>query len=467
MGVLNKSKETDLILSLSRMEHADYGKESIELSNIYSRLERGRSKYQEVMGDVFTCLMQISSLDLGLSHYIDRLKEISDSVAKATKVIHESSEIASSVATGVSGQHEELTGTIIDVSEESTNVYRKIDEGQQELTEIKELSDGTIDSSKEMKQDMNQLSVVINKMNEVVAGINKISSQTNMLALNASIEAARAGEAGRGFSVVADRIRNLSEETQNLTANMAHFVEDVRNASAKSVESVDNTIDALGAVTDKINHVWGLNEGNRQHLEKITEDISSLAAVSEEISSCMIELENRAASIDQQCSVLKEDTVELNRHGHNMDSIVAPLQSIESTLDASAKIMGDMEKDSFYKLDRSCFVEHIDKAISAHKSWLVNLKRIVDEQAILPLQVNETKCGFGHFYYAMTPTDPEILEIWKPLGEKHKKFHSYGKQVIDALFAQDYQRAQSLYKEAGQYSEILIQDLEKIKKLAK
>ena len=71
---------------------------------------------------------------------------------------------------------------------------------------------------------MNNLSEIINRMAEVISGIDSISMQTNILALNASIEASRAGEAGRGFSVVAGEIRMLAEETQKLTSTMAEFV---------------------------------------------------------------------------------------------------------------------------------------------------------------------------------------------------------------------------------------------------
>ncbi len=467
MGGWKKTKGTEVLQQLSGMREADYAGANPELARIYARLVKGRAQYQGVMADVFACLMQISSLDLSLNDYSHRLREISDSVAGATKEIYGSAQKASGVASSVSKQHEELTSTIINVSEESTNVYQKIDEGQQELTEIKELSDGTIDSSEEMKKDMDQLSVVIGQMNEVVAGINSISSQTNLLALNASIEAARAGEAGKGFAVVAEEIRKLAEETQGLTAKMANFVSDIRTASTKSVTSADHTIGALEEVTDKINHVWGLNEDNRQHLQKMTDSISSLAAVSEEISSSMIELEERASNIDRQCGVLQEDTTLLKQQGQDIEKIVAPLQSIEKTLDDSAKAMGQMSQDDFYKLERHNFAEQIDKAISAHKSWLYNLGRIVDQRKILPLQVDDKKCGFGHFYYAMAPTDPDVLAIWKGLGEKHKKFHSYGKQAIDAMFAQDFDKAKSIYGEVSRYSLTLIQDLEQIKELLK
>ncbi len=465
MGILMKSKKESLLLSMSELAEADYGKKSAELEQMYRRLLAGRAQFGEVMAKILDSLMQISSLDLSLNHYSEILQKVSDSVSDATELIHKASEEADSVAKMVSVQHEELTNTIIEISGESNLVYQRIDESQQELTATKELSDGTISVSKEMQQDMNQLSEIISQMNNVIAGINSISSQTNLLALNASIEAARAGEAGKGFAVVADEIRELADETQKLTGSMGRFVADIHNASAKSVKSMDNTIESLETVTRKISHVWELNEDNRQHVEKITNNISSLASLSEEISSSIIELESCSSDINSQCGVLHEDTVYLREHGKDIDSVVKPLEAIETTLDESVKNMGTMAKDAFYRMQDQNFAGYIEKAIATHKNWLANLERIVKERAILPLQVNDRKCGFGHFYYAIEPTRPEVMGLWKELGEKHKKFHTYGRQVIDALFAGDYSKAENIYGEAEQFSATLINDLEQIKKL--
>lgn len=464
MGILMRSKKESLLLSMSELEEADYGKKSAELEQIYRRLLAGRTQFEEVMENILDSVMQISSLDLSLNHYSETLQKVSDSVSDATELIHTASDEADSIAQMVSVQHEELTNTIIKISEESNLVYQSIDESQQELTDTRELSDNTIHASKGMQKDMNQLSEIISQMNDVIAGINAISSQTNLLALNASIEAARAGEAGKGFAVVADEIRELADQTRNLTASMGCFVADIRSASAKSVESVNSTIESLGTVTQKISHVWELNENNRQYVEKITNNISSLASLSEEISSSVIEMESRSADINVQCGVLHEDTVYLQEHGKSIGSVVQPLEMIESTLDASVKRMGTMSKDAFYRLNDLKFAEYIDKAITAHKNWLANLKRMVKEQTILPLQVDDRKCGFGHFYYAAEPDRPQALQLWKELGEKHKKFHAYGKQVVDAMFDGDHGRAESICQEAEQYSAVLIDDLKEIKK---
>ncbi|MDE6970710.1 MAG: hypothetical protein K2P69_13275, partial [Eubacterium sp.] len=382
MGILMRSKKESLLLSISELEEADYGKKSAELEQIYRRLLAGRTQFEEVMENILDSVMQISSLDLSLNHYSETLQKVSDSVSDATELIHTASDEADSIAQMVSVQHEELTNTIIKISEESNLVYQSIDESQQELTDTRELSDNTIHASKGMQKDMNQLSEIISQMNDVIAGINAISSQTNLLALNASIEAARAGEAGKGFAVVADEIRELADQTRNLTASMGCFVADIRSASAKSVESVNSTIESLGTVTQKISHVWELNENNRQYVEKITNNISSLASLSEEISSSVIEMESRSADINVQCGVLHEDTVYLQEHGKSIGSVVQPLEMIESTLDASVKRMGTMSKDAFYRLNDLKFAEYIDKAIPAHNNRRANLKRTVNQQTI-------------------------------------------------------------------------------------
>ena len=448
-----RNKKTVLMRAMSELKEANYSGEP-ELNHMYQRLLRGRKQFAEVFEKNIRAVMQISSLDLTMQHQTERIMDISRRVTKATETIFGSGD--SFISGRANKQHEEMTNTIITVSEASEEVYKKIEDSQDELTAVRELSRQTIEASREMQQDMDNLLGVINRMNEVITGIDSISLETNLLALNASIEAARAGEAGRGFAVVAGQIRGLAEETQKLTASMGDFVESIKAASRKSVDSANDTIQALGTMSEKIDVVWTLNDDNQRHVSKVSESISSIAAVSEEISSSMTEMENQ----------LRDSTDFMRNVSDELKQAARPVVDIEKTLDEVVKQMGSMTEDAFFHLENQEFARQVGNAISAHHAWLGNLKKMVDSQEIIPLQLDSSKCGFGHFYYAMTPGIPEVLPIWNGIGEKHKRFHNYGAGVINAIQSGDSLRAEQIYREAENYSKELISDLEKMQRIA-
>ena len=444
-----------LLRSVSELKAADYSKVP-ELSGMYQRLVKGRKQFAEVLEKNIKAVMQISSLDLAMQHQTEKIMEISRNVEKATEAIFGVS--AGGALTGNSNnQHGELTNTIIEVSSETGEVYRKIESGQNELTNIKELSGQALNVSKELQKSMDHLFSVVDRMNEVISGIESISLQTNLLALNASIEAARAGAAGKGFAVVAYEIRELAEQTQQLTGNMGEFVESIKNASEKSVKSATSTIDALGAIAQKIDHVWKLNSESQSHVSKVNDSISSIAAVSEELSSSMTEMENQ----------LMNSTVFMRQVGADIQQETKPVAEIERILDESVKQMGSMSDDAFFHMENKEFSQYVSSAIAAHTTWLNNLKKMVTEHTVIPLQLDSTKCGFGHFYHSLTPKIPGVLPIWTGLNVKHKRFHKFGEEALEALRAENFQKAEQIYREAEKYSNGLIGDLNRLLEIAR
>ena len=441
-------KKAVLMRAVSDLKEADYSAEP-ELNRIYRRLSDGRTQFAQVFEKNINAVMQISSLDLTMQHQTEEILDISRRVTNATETIFGNAMGSSN------NKQEELTNTIVRVSEETGEVYRKIEAGQNELTTIRDLSDQTIAFSLEMQKDMDELVGIINQISAVISGINSISMQTNLLALNASVEAARAGEAGKGFAVVANEIRDLAEQTQALTRDMGSFVENMKNASAKSVHSSSSTIEALGTMTEKIKNVWELNNESQQYVSRVNDSVSSIATVSEEISNSMKEMERQ----------LKDSTRFMGKVGEELKQAAVPVVDIEKMLDETVRQMGDMTKDAFYHLKNQEFAQYMNRAISSHHSWLNNLKKIVDSQTVSPIQLDSSKCGFGHFYYAMTPDMPGVLPIWEGLGPKHQKFHRYGAAVINAINSGDFAEAGRIYNEAENYSRQLIYDMERILQL--
>ena len=438
-------KKKVLMQAVSKLKAADYSAEP-ELNGIYERLSSGRKQFAELFEKNINAVMQISSLDLTMQYQTDRILDISQQVISATETIF------GNTMGQASSQHEELANTIVDVSGQTDEVYQKIETGQQELTTIKELSEQTIEASKEMQSNMDELFNIINHISSIISGIDNISMQTNLLALNASVEAARAGEAGKGFSVVANEIRELSEETQKLTSGMEDFVKSMKAASQKSIESANGTINSLTSMSDKIKNVWALNDESQAHVSQINDSVSSLAAVSQEISSSMTEMQSQ----------LRESSDFMRTVGEDLRKATEPVVDIEKTLDETVRQMGSMSKDAFYHLENEEFAQYMRSAITSHNTWLGNLKKMVFAQKVMPLQLDSSKCGFGHFYYAMTPDIPDIRPIWEGLGPKHQKFHKYGASVINALNNGRYTEAEQIYREAETYSKDLIADMNRI-----
>ena len=449
-------KFTSAISSLSQLQNNDYDAISNDLANIYKRLLNGRDAFASVYNLNVNAVAKISAMDLEIKFYIERLLEVAESVADSSKGIYTSASDATEVAGVVSGRHEDLTNTILEVSEESANVLSKIEAGQNELTDIRQLSDKTITASEIMSEDMNNLSEVIGEMTKVIDSINAISSQTNLLSLNASIEAARAGEAGRGFAVVADEIRSLADETKSLTTSMSEFVEGVRTASAKSVESVAQAIEALKSVNEKITDVWQLNEENEKHVAAITDSISNLAAVSEEISSSMNEIEARSNEIEASCKILNEDSQMLNEIGKNSADALKPLEGIENEVDSLLTKMGKMSEDPYYALNRTELCSYLDAAISAHKGWVERLRTIVNTRNIVPFQLDGNKCHFGHFYNSIEPPIPKLKPLWKKIGEDHRALHHSGSEIMKCILDENYTKAEQLFKTSEAMSVELI-----------
>lgn len=448
--MINGKRKTVLMKAVSQLKQADYSREP-ELNDMYNRLSEGRDQFAEVFDKNINAVMQISSLDLTMHYQTQKIVDISNKIAKATESIF------GTTSGTTNNPQEELTNTIIQISEKTDEVYKKIEEGQEELTAIKDLSSETITAAGAMQSDMDELMSIINHISSILSGIDTISLQTNLLALNASVEAARAGESGKGFAVVAGEIRELAEETQKLTKDMGAFVENMKHASKKSLQSSDSTIQSLNSMANKITNVWELNDRSKQNISQINDSISSMASVSEEISSSMSEMENQ----------LNESTEFMRTVGRDLRQATEPVVNIEKTLDDSVKKMGRMSKDAFYHIKNQEFIEYMDTAIASHRTWLENLRKIVDSQNVIPLQLDSSKCGFGHFYYAVTPDIPGVLPIWEELGNKHQKFHTYGQTVINAIKNQEYGRARQIYNEAANYSKELIADMQRIIELSK
>lgn len=448
--------------SISKLVDMSYEPANGELNDIHQRLMGGRREFEQAVTKAMDAVIQMSAMDLALEANVETADQISRSVSTAVEAIRSSTESTAGIATEVSRAHENLTTTIIEVSDESGKIMEDIRRCETEFTSITELSAAAISTAGGMKEDIYGLLDIIQHMNEAIAAINSISAQTNLLALNASIEAARAGEAGRGFAVVAEEIRELADETKSLTGRMGAFVNSIQEASRKSSDSVDTTVEELEHINENIQSVWEITKSNRTGMEHIADSVSSLAAVSEEISSSMNELDHQMQYVNGQCQNLEGDANALATASQSMAELVEPSKNIEKHLSESTKIMGNMARDAFYMLDNQVILNCLNSAVNAHENWLATLKGMAQSKKLEVLQTDCTKCGLGHFYYTFKPVNPKVIQIWKGIDGKHREFHSYGVEMVAAIRSGHVQECQGIYEKAETCSRELISDFKEL-----
>ena len=458
--------EKKMLHNIGRMVPFE-GAQNSEAAQIQQRLNAGRAEFNQLVQGVFTSVMKISALDLSLHDCMDRIAGISGSVhAVADKVVDASRQTERNMSEVVS-VHEGFTKNAVQISEASAEINQQMSASTAELHIIAEKSESTIRSSNEVKQDMEQLMSILNNMNKVIRGINSISEQTNILALNASIEAARAGEAGKGFAVVAQQIRELADETRQLTVDMDGLVSRISDASQKSCNSLDRTVAELNEMQVNLSKALEINQSNEKNISDIVENVATIAASGEEIFSTVSNVQNQMSELNNECVQLEEQVEAMSRVSNDLQASVSPVKEVEKELDGAAKRMGNMVNDVFYMLDNQIFLNAVQNAVGAHQKWLSTLKGMVEERSCKPLQLDDTKCAFGHFYHAMHPINRAVAEIWGGLGEKHRRFHGYGHSVISAIEQGDYESARREVEEAEKLSAALIDDFNRIIEVTK
>jgi methyl-accepting chemotaxis protein len=180
-------------------------------------------------------------------------------------------------------------------------------------------------SFKEFNDKIIALGKDINEINEITSLINRIAEQTNLLALNAAIEAARAGESGKGFSVVADEIRKLAEQSKDSSENISKLINAISNNTEVIVQEsvvmdyeminqakiIDNSITSFKKIIQAVDEVIPKIETVKSSAENIENDKKTILTKIDGLSSILVEISASAEEISASSEEMNASTEEV------------------------------------------------------------------------------------------------------------------------------------------------------------
>ena len=175
-----------------------------------------------------------------------------DNLNAAVGQLNQSATIQSSAASAIAASVEQLTVSINIVADNTGEAAKvamdsdaQANEGHHAIERLVGQVTEAASVVREAAEQMDHLKSESEKISNIVAVIKDIADQTNLLALNAAIEAARAGEAGRGFAVVADEVRKLSERTATSTGEISHMVGAIQQSTGQVVSGVAHGVELV------------------------------------------------------------------------------------------------------------------------------------------------------------------------------------------------------------------------------
>lgn len=299
-----------VILFTGYLMMATYVSKKISTSRL-KQVEEEKERTSGMMNNILEIAEQITEDINQVSGKVDTLESTANKTKDSMKeVAAGTNETVQSIQVQME-KTEQIQSTIDDVEHASGMIVDNVNQTKEELDSSKKNMDALIkcvqisnEANANVSKELAQLREHTGRMQSIIELINNITSQTSLLALNASIEAARAGDAGRGFAVVASEISNLADQTQSATeditglignissqlSDVVKVIEEMISVSENQNKVVDDTAKSFEKIAEKNDRVYDevgkmdslvheLNDAN----QAIIDGIQTISGVTEEV----------------------------------------------------------------------------------------------------------------------------------------------------------------------------------------
>ena len=260
--------------------------------------------------------------------------EANEQIAEETGNVLQSFRDNSGEITGVNERTQDINEHLIELGDINDQVARLAEQVNEKTKENQAKMDSATESMEQIHESTKECKSVIQRLGEeskeilgIVQTITGISSQTNILALNASIEAARAGEQGKGFAVVAEEIQKLSEQTKAAVENIGSIVNEAVNNTEKAVSSMEQSAE--------------LTQTGMESIREVGDSTSVITASNLEMSERILVMDKTAESVRQMSGEVTESMAQVNE---NTKSNYEAIEHVTAATQENSAGVAEVEK---------------------------------------------------------------------------------------------------------------------------
>ena len=306
-----------------------------EIGLIIEKMKELTQSLGSIVGKIRNSSDTMSSNSYELNDTSSQTLAANNEISKAVEDVAEGS-------TGMAASISKINENLLEMSNETKDINASVDEIKNQTVAVQDSSKimndkikSMQDSSHNMDEGISAISkrietvnTTVDKVSNIVSVIEEISSETNLLSLNASIEAARAGDAGKGFAVVAQEIRVLSDNTntelENIKQIISSLVEECRycvQASGTIVEDNAKQKEEIKAVLDEFGSLDEQIQKTAEKADEIEELVTAMIELNDDITKSSNSLTDVSAANAAATEEMNANIEELNAMMHGVSEM--------------------------------------------------------------------------------------------------------------------------------------------------
>ncbi|WP_147694573.1 methyl-accepting chemotaxis protein [Vogesella mureinivorans] len=325
---------------------AQLGGEPKDVVALAQRIAKGdlSQKLQIRAGDSSSVVASMGAMQSGLIALVRNLESIiarlsvnASELAAASEQVAVSTEEQTRAAAAMSASVEQLSVSISSVSDNARDV--SVDakasgtlarDGERIIDHTLRTINTVADMARGSQQQADMLGAKSQQISNVIQVIRDVAEQTNLLALNAAIEAARAGEQGRGFAVVADEVRKLSERTASSTAEISLIINEMVSSSQQVVKTIHDTVDEMDAGLQQTLQAREAVSGISGNMARINDSVAaiSIALAEQQSASGMV-----ASNVEQVAQMSEETSTAAVQTASSAEQMEQMAHELKATID--------------------------------------------------------------------------------------------------------------------------------------